>query len=86
MNLSEILGDLFSGVTFLFSVAGIKTLVMFIIAGVLIYLAVKKDYEPALLLPIGFGAILANLPPMLMAGGGTAVCPGPCPAEETRVF
>ena len=39
MNLSEILGDLFSGVTFLFSAAGIKTLVMFIIAGVLIYLA-----------------------------------------------
>ena len=82
MNLSEILGDLFSGVTFLFSAAGIKTLVMFIIAGVLIYLAVKKDYEPALLLPIGFGAILANLPPMLMAGGGTAVAAVLGTAEE----
>ncbi len=29
---------------------------------ILIYLAVAKDYEPVLLLPIGFGAILANLP------------------------
>jgi len=37
-------------------------LIMLIIAGVLIYLAIKKDYEPMLLLPIGFGAILANIP------------------------
>jgi sodium ion-translocating decarboxylase beta subunit len=37
-------------------------LVMFIIAGILIYLAIAKDYEPMLLLPIGFGAILANIP------------------------
>jgi len=65
LNLSEMLADLFSGVAFLFTAAGIKTLVMFIIAGTLIYLAIKKDYEPALLLPIGFGAILANLPPVL---------------------
>ena len=36
--------------------------VMWIIGGVLIYLAVKKDMEPTLLLPIGFGAILVNLP------------------------
>jgi carboxybiotin decarboxylase len=35
---------------------------MIAIAGVLIYLAIAKDYEPVLLLPIGFGAILANLP------------------------
>jgi len=37
-------------------------LVMYVIGGVLIYLAIKKDYEPMLLLPIGFGAILVNLP------------------------
>lgn len=37
-------------------------LVMIAIGCVLIYLAVKKDYEPALLLPIGFGAILTNIP------------------------
>ena len=36
--------------------------VMWIIGGVLIYLAIKKDMEPTLLLPIGFGAILVNLP------------------------
>jgi len=35
---------------------------MFAIGGILIYLAIKKDYEPMLLLPIGFGAILANIP------------------------
>jgi sodium ion-translocating decarboxylase beta subunit len=37
-------------------------LVMMVIAGLLIYLAIAKDYEPMLLLPIGFGAILANIP------------------------
>ncbi|HEX3047696.1 MAG TPA: sodium ion-translocating decarboxylase subunit beta [Bacillota bacterium] len=37
-------------------------IIMFLIAGVLIYLAIAKDYEPMLLLPIGFGAILANIP------------------------
>ncbi|HHW09852.1 MAG TPA: sodium ion-translocating decarboxylase subunit beta [Firmicutes bacterium] len=40
----------------------IKHLVMFVIGGVLIYLAIVKNYEPLLLLPIGFGAILANMP------------------------
>ena len=36
--------------------------VMWLIGGVLIYLAIAKKMEPALLLPIGFGAILMNLP------------------------
>ena len=36
--------------------------VMWVIGGVLIYLAIKKDMEPTLLLPMGFGAILVNLP------------------------
>ena len=39
-----------------------KTLVMFIIAGVLVYLAIVKQYEPLLLLPIAIGMLLANLP------------------------
>lgn len=39
-----------------------KQVVMYGIGILLIYLAVKKDYEPALLLPMGFGAILVNLP------------------------
>ena len=40
----------------------IKQIGMMVIGAVLIYLAVKKDYEPALLLPIGFGAIMVNIP------------------------
>ncbi|MBQ3487532.1 MAG: sodium ion-translocating decarboxylase subunit beta [Clostridia bacterium] len=63
--MQEILSQLFSGVIGMFSLAGVKSLIMFVIAGVLIYLAVKKDYEPTLLLPIGFGCILANLPPII---------------------
>lgn len=39
-----------------------QNLVMYVVAGLLVYLAVKKDYEPLLLIPIGFGAFLANLP------------------------
>ncbi|HEY9055058.1 MAG TPA: sodium ion-translocating decarboxylase subunit beta [Rectinemataceae bacterium] len=35
---------------------------MYVVGGVLIWLAIKKEYEPMLLLPIGFGAILVNLP------------------------
>lgn len=35
---------------------------MYLIGALLIYLAIKKDLEPALLLPMGFGAILVNLP------------------------
>jgi len=41
---------------------GIKQIIMFLIGGILIYLAIEKDYEPMLLLPIGFGTILVNLP------------------------
>ena len=39
-----------------------QQVVMFCVGGLLIYLAVCKDFEPALLLPMGFGAILVNLP------------------------
>lgn len=51
-----------------------QTGVMFLIGGILIWLAVKKQYEPMLLLPIGFGAILANIP--FSAVIGTAEEPG----------
>ncbi|MBO5306302.1 MAG: sodium ion-translocating decarboxylase subunit beta, partial [Clostridia bacterium] len=40
----------------------LRQIVMWIIGGVLIFLAIKKEMEPTLLLPIGFGAILVNLP------------------------
>jgi len=39
-----------------------KMLLMYGIGGLLIFLAITKEYEPMLLLPIGFGAILVNLP------------------------
>ncbi len=38
-----------------------KNIVMLLVGLILIYLAIKKEYEPVLLLPIGFGCILANL-------------------------
>lgn len=39
-----------------------KTLIMYVIVGVLFYLAIVKKFEPLLLLPISFGMLLANLP------------------------
>ena len=41
---------------------------MMLVGGLLIYLAVKKKFEPLLLLPIGFGAILSNIPVAEIAG------------------
>ena len=46
---------------------------MFAIGGILIWLGVKKDYEPVLLFPMGVGCILANIPghfAVIPAGGG----------------
>lgn len=39
-----------------------RMIIMWIIGGVLIFLAIKREMEPTLLLPIGFGVILVNLP------------------------
>jgi len=36
--------------------------IMFAISGLLVYLAIKKGYEPLLLIPIAFGIVLANFP------------------------
>ena len=44
--------------------------IMWVIGGLLIFLAIKKDMEPTLLLPIGFGAILVNLPGSTIADPG----------------
>ena len=48
-----------------FTGEGWKVLVMLAIAGLLLYLAIAKKFEPLLLVPIAFGMLLANLP-----GGG----------------
>ena len=50
-----------------------QQVVMWAIGALLIYLAIKKEMEPALLLPMGFGAILVNLP---MSGAVTQVYAG----------
>lgn len=52
-----------------------QQVVMYVVGLLLIYLAIEKDYEPALLLPMGFGAILVNIPAsgalnQMMAGVG----------------
>ena len=47
---------------FNFAEGGWKNLVMIAIACVLMYLAIKKQFEPLLLLPIAFGMLLVNLP------------------------
>lgn len=57
-----------------------QQVVMWAIGGILIYLAIKKDMEPSLLLPMGFGAILVNLP---LSGAVTQVYDG---AEEIGVI
>ena len=49
-------------------VAEPQFLVMYVIAFVLLYLGIKKQYEPLLLVPIAFGVLLANFP-----GGGMGV-------------
>ncbi|MBE7010266.1 MAG: sodium ion-translocating decarboxylase subunit beta [Ruminococcaceae bacterium] len=51
----------------------IKQVIMWIIGGILIFLAIKKEMEPTLLLPLGFGAILVNLP---FSGAVTQVIDG----------
>ena len=48
----------------------LNEVIMWVIGGVLIYLAIAKEMEPTLLLPMGFGAILVNLP---VAVEGTGV-------------
>lgn len=57
MNLGEILPQLLTG----FTSFGWGNALMLVVGGTLIYLAIAKEYEPVLLLPIGFGCILANL-------------------------
>lgn len=47
---------------------GIGQILMIAIGCILIYLAIKKGFEPLLLLPIGFGGILANIPVAAIAG------------------
>ena len=51
-----------------FANIGLGELLMIAVGGVLLYLAIARKFEPLLLVPIGFGAILSNIPIADMAG------------------
>ena len=55
------LGGLLSGTQYLFS-QGLPNVVMLFVGAVLLYLGIKKGVEPLLLVPIGFGCLLVNMP------------------------
>jgi oxaloacetate decarboxylase beta subunit len=64
------LSGLSTGVTSLFT-GGLPNAIMLVVGGTLLYLGVKKGVEPLLLVPIGFGCVLVNIPlSELMDKGG----------------
>lgn len=75
LNISESLTDFVNSTGFALIAENWRILVMLVIACVLFYLAIVKQFEPLLLLPIAFGMLLTNLPgaglytPELFAGG-----------------
>jgi sodium ion-translocating decarboxylase beta subunit len=56
------LSGLTEGISCIASFKGCSNIVMLVIGGVLLYLGAKKNVEPLLLIPIGFGCILVNMP------------------------
>lgn len=64
------MGEFFSNIVEVtgFSFVDWGTVLMWVISGILLYMGIFKQYEPLLLVPIGFGVLLANLP-----GAGMAV-------------
>jgi carboxybiotin decarboxylase len=67
MEINQLLAQLFTGISYF----TLGNAVMIAAGLLLIYLAITKKYEPVLLLPIGFGCVLANIPltGMLEQGG-----------------
>jgi sodium ion-translocating decarboxylase beta subunit len=65
MEFSQLWGELIKGL----SAFTVGNAVMILIGAILIALAIVKEYEPVLLLPIGFGCILANIPLTGMTDG-----------------
>ena len=56
-----------------FANLGYENWIMFAVSGILVYLAIKKEYEPLLLIPIGFGIVLANFPLADMGSYGKGI-------------
>ncbi len=52
---------------------GLDNIFMYVLAGGLIFLAIRKQYEPLLLIPIGFGILLANFPMADMSSYGSGI-------------
>ena len=73
MQMDAFINSIFGNLLAMSPVDILKMLVMWCLGGLLIYLAIEKDMEPALLLPMGFGAILVNLP---FSGAMTQVIDG----------
>ncbi len=76
----EILQGFVDAVVGIFQSSGLTTLnwqnyVMIGVSIILLYLAIKKQYEPLLLLPIAFGMLLVNLYPQIMAAPATDMIP-----------
>lgn len=63
LTIGEFFKPLFENLLSMFSTPDWwQPITMWIIGGILIFLAIKKEMEPSLLLPLGFGAILVNIP------------------------
>ena len=60
--MNEIFENLYEMTAFSNIIAEPQFLIMYAIAFVLLYLGIKKQYEPLLLVPIAFGVLLANFP------------------------
>ena len=58
----EILGNLYEMTAFSNIIAQPQFLLMYAIAFLLLYLGIKKEFEPLLLIPIAFGVLIANFP------------------------
>ncbi|MBI4797317.1 MAG: sodium ion-translocating decarboxylase subunit beta [Desulfarculus sp.] len=69
MDLQEVL-DLLNGIFFSTGITHLswKYLVMWGISGLFLYLAINKNFEPLLLLPIGFGIFMVNFPLVPLMG------------------
>ncbi|MDP6446184.1 MAG: sodium ion-translocating decarboxylase subunit beta, partial [Pirellulaceae bacterium] len=67
----------FAGLTF-------GNLIMMLIGMLFIYLAITRHYEPLLLVPIGFGAIVGNIP--TIAGMSLSVYDGPVAERDLAYY
>ena len=65
--MNEIFENLYDMTAFSNIIAEPQFLIMYAIAFVLLYLGIKKQYEPLLLVPIAFGMLIVNIP------GGRAI-------------